>query len=68
MEQQLNMDEGIIHYDGLNCYDGPVFVTKRTLKTNLLGKEEHEKRNDRHTFQFKLVPKENIWGIGIIEI
>ena len=51
------MNEGIIDYYGLSHYDDPVFVTERTLKTILLAKEEHEKQNDRHIFQCKLVPK-----------
>ena len=54
------MNECIIHYDGLSHYNDPAFVTKRTLKTILLAKEEHAKWTDRHIFQFKLVPKENI--------
>ena len=44
------MNECIIYYDGLNHYNNPVFVTKGTLKTILLVKEGHEKRNDRHIF------------------
>ena len=56
----LNMNECIIHYDGLSCYDDLVFVTKRTLKLILLAKEEHKKRNDRQIFQCKLAQKENI--------
>ena len=35
------MNECIILYDGLSRFDGPVFVTKRTLKTIVLAKEEH---------------------------
>ena len=62
------MNECIIHYDGLSRHDDSVFVTNRTMKKTLLAKEEHEKWNNRRIFQFKLVPKENIWGIGIIEI
>ena len=62
------MNESIIHYDGLSRHDDPVFATARTLKIMLLAKGKHEKRNDRHIFQFKLVPKENIRGIDIIEI
>ena len=62
------MNECIIHYDGLSHHDDSVFVTNRTMKTTLLAKEEHEKWDNRRIFQFKLVPKENIWGIGIIEI
>ena len=54
------MNECIIHYDGLSRQNDLVFVTKRTFKTILLAKEEHEKQIDRHTFQFKFVPKENI--------
>ena len=54
------MNECIIHYDGLSCYDDLVFVTKRTLKLILLAKEEHKKRNDRQIFQCKLAQKENI--------
>ena len=54
------MNELTIHYDGLSRHDDPVFVTKKTLKTMLLAKEKHEKRNDRNIAQFKLVPKENI--------
>ena len=53
------MNECIMHYDGLSCYDDPEFVTERTLKTILLSKE-HEKQHDRHFFQCKLVPKQNI--------
>ena len=53
------MDEYIIHYDDLSRYDDPVFVSDRTLETILLAKEEHKKRNERHIFQCKLVPKEN---------
>ena len=54
------MNECIIHYNGLSRQNDLVFVTKRTLKTILLAKEEHEKQIDRHIFQFKFVPKENI--------
>ena len=54
------MNECIIHYDGLNRYEDPVFVTERILKTILLAKEEHEKKNDRHIFQCKFELKENI--------
>ena len=46
------MNECIIYYDGLDCCNNPVNVTKRTLKTILLAKEGHEKRNDRHIFKF----------------
>ena len=53
------MNECIIHYDSLSRHSNPVFVTKRPLKTMLLAKQKHKKRNDRHIFQFKLVPKEN---------
>ena len=56
------MIECIIFYDGHSRCNDPVFATKRTLKAILLAKEEHEKRNDRHIFQFKLVPKENVFG------
>ena len=56
------MNECIILYDGLCRYDDPLFVTTRTLKTILLAKEEHEKRNDGHIFQCKIVPKETFWG------
>ena len=37
------MNECIIYYDGLNHYNDPAFVTKRTLKTILLAKDEHAK-------------------------
>ena len=53
------MTECIIPYDSVSRHNDPAFVTRRTLKTMLLAKEEHEKRNERH-FQFKLVSKENI--------
>ena len=46
------MNECIIYYDGLDYCNNPVNVTKRTLKTILLAKEGHEKRNDRHIFIF----------------
>ena len=44
------MNECIIYYNDLNHYNNPVCVTKGTLKTILLVKEGHEKRNDRHIF------------------
>ena len=44
------MNECIIYYDGLNHYNNPVFVTNRTLKTILLAKVGHKKRNGRHIF------------------
>ena len=53
------MNECVTHYDSLSGHDDLAFVTTSTLKTMLLAKEKHEKWN-RHIFQFKLVPKENI--------
>ena len=48
--EKITKYEWIIYYDGINHYNNPVFVAKRTLKTILLAKEGHEKRNDRRTF------------------
>ena len=53
------MNECNIYYDSLSHYNDPTFLTKRTLKTILLDKNEHAKQNDGHIFQFKLAPKEN---------
>ena len=39
------MKECVISYDGLSRYDGPVFVTERTLKIiSLAAREKHEKQ------------------------
>ena len=46
--------------DVLSSFNDPVFVTEKLLKIITLAEKKHEKRNDRHIFQFKLVPKENI--------
>ena len=58
------MNGCITHYDGPSFYDDPLLVTERRLTTILLAKEEHEKRNDRHIFQYELVPKGNILRYG----
>ena len=41
----------VLHYSSLSCYNDPVLVTERRLKTILLAKEEHQKLDGRHIFQ-----------------